>query len=327
MLLSSTAALGQAQVNQIFQSQGPSPSQGPLETVQSGENIPNGTVTGAVGPIVSDSANNTIYVGTPNGGIFVSRNNGSSWSPLTDNQASLSISSLSLDPTDPSRKTLIAGTGLTANGSIGPDQNFIGSGGLRDGLLYTTNGGATWSRLGAATFANQTVADVVSRGSTIVAGTFELSGYPSLIQKTVGGLYRSTDGGATFTLESGAPGFGLPLGPVTSVVGDPTNTSKLYAGVTTPDQTNAGRTSTAIYVSNDTGATWTQIFNSTQSAGTINTTTQTAIRLATGPNGSVAAGVIDLNTSKVVGLFWSGNSGSTWTTLSTPSLNPGDKGR
>ena len=241
MLLASTAAWGQAQVNQVFQSQGPSPSQGPLETVQSAENFPSGTVTGAVGPIVSDPTNNTIYVGTPNGGVFVSHNNGASWSPLTDNQASLSISSLSLDPTDPTHQTLIAGTGLTANGSIGPDQNFIGTGGLRDGLIYTTNGGATWSRLGAATFANQTVADVVSRGTTIVAGTFELSGYPSLIQQTVGGLYRSTDGGTTFTSVSNAPGSGLPLGPVTSIVGDPTNTNKLYAAVTTPDQTNLGR--------------------------------------------------------------------------------------
>jgi hypothetical protein len=156
-LLASTAAWGQPQVNQVFQSQGPSPSQGPFDTIQSADNFPNGTVTGAVGPIVSDPANNTIYVGTPNGGVFASRNNGASWSPLSDNQASLSISSLSLDPTDPTHQTLIAGTGLTANGSIGPDQNFIGSGGLRDGLLYSTNGGTTWSRLGAATFANQTV--------------------------------------------------------------------------------------------------------------------------------------------------------------------------
>jgi autotransporter-associated beta strand protein len=326
MLLSSTAAWGQPQVNQTFQSQGPSPSQGPFDTIQSADNFPNGTVTGAVGPIVSDSSNNTIYVGTPNGGIFASKNNGASWSALTDNQASLSISSLSLDPTDLTHQTLIAGTGLTANGSIGPDQDFIGTGGLRDGLLYTTNGGASWSRLGAATFANQTVADVVSRGSTIVAGTFELSGYPSLIQQTVGGLYRSIDGGTNFTLISGAAGTGLPLGPATSIVGDPTDTSKLYAAVTTPDQTNAGRISTAIYVSNDTGATWTQIFNSGQAAGTINTSTQTAIRLAAGPNGSLAAGVIDLNTHAVVGLFWSGNSGSTWTTLTAPSLNPGNQG-
>ncbi|HXD46994.1 MAG TPA: autotransporter domain-containing protein [Pseudolabrys sp.] len=325
MLLASNAAWGQSQVNQIFQSQGPSPSQGPLETVQSGENYPNGTVTGAVGPIVSDPANNTIYVGTPNGGVFVSRNNGSSWSALSDNQASLSISSLSLDPTDSSHQTLIAGTGLTANGSIGPDQNFIGTGGLRDGLLYTTNGGASWTRLGAATFANQTVADVVSRGATIVAGTYEMSGYPSLIQKTVGGLYRSTDGGSTFTLESGLAGTGLPAGPVTSIVGDPANSSRLYAAVTAPDQTNAGRTSTAIYVSTDTGGTWTQVFGSAQGAGTINTSTQTAIRLAAGPNGSLAAGVINLSTSRVIGLFWSGNSGASWAALPTPSLNPGNQ--
>lgn len=321
MLLASPAAWSQTQVNQTFLSQGPSPSQGPLETVQSGENIPNGTVTGAVGTIVSDPVNNTIYVGSPNGGIFVSRDNGATWSSLTDNQALLSISSLSLDPTDPAHKTLIAGTGLTANGSVA--STYVSTGGLRDGLLYSNDGGATWTRLGASTFANQTVSDVVSRGSVIVAGTYELSGtFVAPIQKTAGGLYRSTDGGATFAPLSGGSS-GLPNGPVTSIVGDPANTSKLYAAVTAPDQTNAGRASTAIYVSNDTGATWTQIFNSTQSAGVINTSTQTAIRLAAGPNGSLAAGVIDLSTSKVVGLFWSGNSGSTWTTLTAPNLNPG----
>ena len=323
MLLASPAR-SQTQVNQTFLSQGPSPSQGPLETVQSGENIPNGTVTGAVGTIVSDPTNNTIYLGTPNGGIFVSHNNGATWTALTDNQASLSISSLSLDPTDPTHKTLIAGTGLTANGSVA--SSLASTGGLRDGLLYSTDGGTSWNRLGASTFANQTVSDVVSRGNTIVAGTYELSGtgFTSPIQKTFGGLYRSTDGGATFSLLSNG-GVGLPTGPVTSIVSDPTNTSKLYAAVTAPSlaPTNVGLGSTAIYVSNDTGATWTQIFNSTQSAGLINTSTQTAIRLAAGPNGSLAAGLIDLTTSKVIGLFWSGNSGSTWTTLTAPNLTPG----
>jgi hypothetical protein len=93
MLFASPVAWSQTQVNQTLLSQGPSPSQGPLETVQSGENIPNGTVTGAVGTIVSDPTNNTIYLGSPNGGVFVSHNNGATWSALTDNQASLSISS------------------------------------------------------------------------------------------------------------------------------------------------------------------------------------------------------------------------------------------
>jgi hypothetical protein len=319
-----TAAVAQLQANQNFVTQGPFPSSGPLFTVQSGDAPPYGNVAGAVGPVVADPLDaNTLFVGTPAGGIWKTTNGGTTWTPLTDKQATLSISSLAFDPTDPTRNTLIAGTGLTANGTVcsaGPCFS-TGSGGLRNGLLYTQDGGNTWTSLGAATLANQSVVGVAARGNVIVAATYEISGFP--FDRHVGALYRSTNGGAGFTQISGAAGTGLPSGPVTSLVGDPTNPNRLYAAVTAPNASGAAKASTAIYVSDNNGANWTQTFGAAQSGGTIQSSTQTVIKLATGPGGSIAAGVVDLNTRQTTGLFWSGNSGAAWTQLPTPALNDG----
>src|SRR5262245_15057725 len=168
-----TTSFAQLQINQTFVPQGPSPVFGPTNNVQSGDDPPNGNVVGAVGPVVTDPLDaNTLFVGTPWGGIWKTSNGGASWKPLTDKQASLSIASLAFDPTDPTRNTLIAGTGLTANGSVCPSVCFTGSGGLRNGLLYTQDGGNTWTSLGATTFANQSVVGVAARGNLIVAGTY-----------------------------------------------------------------------------------------------------------------------------------------------------------
>jgi len=99
-----SAAAAQVQVNQTFVTQGPSPSFGPTSIVQSGDAPTNGNVAGAVGPVVADPLNaNNFYIGTPGGGVWKTTNGGTTWTPLTDTQASLSISSLSLDPTDLTR--------------------------------------------------------------------------------------------------------------------------------------------------------------------------------------------------------------------------------
>jgi transposase len=319
-----TAATAQLQINQNFVTQGPAPSFGPLETIQSADAPPNGNVAGAVGPVVADPLDaNTFYVGTPAGGIWKTTNGGTTWTPLTDKQASLSIASLSFDPTDPTRKTLIAGTGLTANGTVARDALtfFTGSGGLQNGLLYSQDGGNTWTSLGAAPLANQSVVGVAARGNVMVAGTFEISGLGG--DKNAGALFRSTNGGTTFTQISGGVGTGLPNGPVSSVVGDPNNPNRLYAAVTAPTPNAAGNASTAIFVSNDSGATWNPVFGAAQSGGTIQGNSQTVIKIATGPGGAIAAGVVDLATRRVTGLFWSGNSGATWTQLPAPALNNG----
>src|SRR5262249_40447815 len=66
-----------------------------------------------------------------------------------------------------------------------------------------------------------------------------------------------------------------------------------------------------------------QVFGAAQSGGTIEGANQTGIKIATGPGGAIAAGGVNLATGTVTGLFWSGNSGATWTQLPTPALNNG----
>ncbi len=85
-------------------------------------------------------------------------------------------------------------------------------------------------------------------------------------------------------------GTGLPNGPISSIAGDPNNPNRLYAAVTAPNASAAGNASTALFVSNDTGATWTQVFGAAQSGGTIQGGRQTILKIATGPGGAVAAG-------------------------------------
>src|SRR5262245_3777249 len=320
-----TAATAQLQINQNFVPQGPAPSFGRADIVQSADAPPNGGVAGAVGPVVADPLDpNTLFVGTPLGGIWKTTNGGTTWTPLTDKQATLSIASLAYDPTDANRNTLIAGTGLTANGSI---LGLAASGGLRNGLLYSQDGGNTWTSLGAATLAGQSVAGVAARGNVLVAGTYEISGFASAADRNIGALYRSMDFGANFKKISGDVSTGLPDGPISSIAGDPSNPKRLYAAVTAPDATPAGKASTALWVSDDTGEHWRRVFDSTLSGGKIQSTTQTIIKVATGPGGAVAVAIVNYPTtggSVVTGLFWSGDSGANWKPLQVPPLTSPD---
>jgi photosystem II stability/assembly factor-like uncharacterized protein len=240
VLLLPSVAAAQVQVNQVFSLQGPSPSIGPISVVQSGD-IPGpplqGSVTGAVQVVVADPNDaNKIYVGTPNGGVWATSDGGTFWKALTDKQATLSISSLDIDPTDKTHKTLIAGSGLTSSSCLTSSQCYATSGGNQNGLLYSQDGGKTWKSLGGGSgplltqsgpLSNQTVVGVAARGTTMLAATFQISGFAE--SRTEGGLYLSQDGGP-FKLISGASGANqLPSGPVTSLVGVPGSPNTLYA--------------------------------------------------------------------------------------------------
>src|SRR6185437_17086625 len=120
------AAQNPVQVNQTFIPQGPGPEQGDYNWIGGADRSPNGTDAGAVQSVLPDPAlgAGTIFAASPNGGIWMTTNNGATWSPVTSNQASLSIASLNLDPTDPTGKTIIAGVGMVDNGEYSQNNLF-----------------------------------------------------------------------------------------------------------------------------------------------------------------------------------------------------------
>ena len=259
-------------VAQTFVSQGPGLSIGPASTVQSNDAPPNGTMGAAIQAVLPHPTDaNTMYVGGTNGGIWVTRNGGASWTPLSDKQRSLSIASLAFDPTDASRGTLIAGVGITSNGLVGGVGNVEGRGGQRIGVLYSSNGGASWNELGGATLANKSIVGVAARGSTLLAAAAEPHDAAA-----AGGLYRSVNGGSSFDLVSGTRG--LASGPVSSLAGDAANRNVFFAAVS----------ANGIYKSSNGGADWTQVLS--LGANRI-------ARVATGPNGAIAVGIYDSSPS------------------------------
>ena len=304
LLAAGGIALAPVAFAQTFVPQGPSPSFGPTLIIQSGDAPPNGTVSGAVQAIVTDPTNpNTMYIGATNGGVWVTRNGGANWTPLSDNQRSLSIASLAVDPTN--ANVLIAGTGITSNGSIGPlaPDNVTSRGGPRIGILYSTTGGTSWSELGGATLAGKSIVGVAARGSTILAAAAEPHNAAA-----AGGLFRSVNTGASFAPVTLGSGGGTVA--VTSLAADPNNQSVFYAAV---NSTVAG--DRGVYFSGSSGASW--------SKGLDLGTGQIA-RLATGPASSVAAAIYD-GTGKLVALKLSKNGGASgsWVDLAVPSINPG----
>ena len=300
------ATLAPPATAQTFVPQGPSPSSGPLDIVQSGDGPRNGTtgtVSGGIQAVVADPVDaSTMYLGAVNGGVWATHNGGATWTPLTDKQASLSVAGLALDPTDPARQKLYAAIGITSNGALGGGERA----GQLPGLLYSPDGGATWRVLAGSasqgvSLQDKSIVAVAARGSTILAASAQ-----PWNTAAAGGLYRSDNGGATFTDVTPAGG------QVTSLVSDASRTNYFYAAVSA---TNVGQR--GIYTSDISGNSWTRVL----ALGA-----NQAAKLATGPGGSVVAAVYDTSmgaNGKLVAVYLSQNYGASWKPLSAPNATPG----
>jgi hypothetical protein len=137
---------------------------------------------------------NILYVGAVNGGVWKTTNATAvnpNWTPLTDNFPSLSIGALEFDPTDATRRTLVAG--------IGRFSSFGRSGGPLTGLLRSTDGGDNWTPISHPLLV-ENISGVAARGATLlVAANLTFVGIN-------GGLFRSVDGGTSWVLVSGSNG-------------------------------------------------------------------------------------------------------------------------
>ncbi len=134
-------------------------------------------VSGRISAIATDPGNPThVLVGAANGGVWESYDRGASWAPRTDDAATLTIGAIAFDPAAPS--TVLAGTGE------GNWWSWLGT-----GVLRSTDGGTKWAPLATQPFVGQGFHDLAfapAHGGTVYAAT-------------TGGLYVSTDGGATWT--------------------------------------------------------------------------------------------------------------------------------
>jgi len=127
----------------------------------------------------------TVYIGSANGGVFKSVNSGVNWVPLTDATPIMSVGALAIDPSD--AQTVYVGTG-EANGSV---DSYDGN-----GLWRTRDGGLTWQCLGleaTARIAEVAIDPQDPQHLLVAAMGKQFSTGPDR------GLYRSTDGGATWS--------------------------------------------------------------------------------------------------------------------------------
>jgi hypothetical protein len=128
----------------------------------------------------------TWYVAVGSGGVWKTETAGAAWTPIFDAQGSYSIGCVTLDPSNP--ETVWVGTGENVSG------RHVGFG---DGVYKSLNGGKTWTNMGLARSEHIGRILVDPRDSDVVYVAAEGPLWSSGGER---GLYKTTDGGKTWTL-------------------------------------------------------------------------------------------------------------------------------
>jgi hypothetical protein len=122
---------------------------------------------------------NTYYIGSPAGGVWKTTNKGVSWTALSDRWPTMGVSSIAINPANPS--IVIAGTG---------DYHGFDTPGI--GFMRSSNAGLTWS-----------VATAPGIGSSMITRIVFNPSNPNIVLASAGGgggdgIWRSTDAGQSW---------------------------------------------------------------------------------------------------------------------------------
>ena len=192
------------------------------------------------------SPSKTFYVAAAAGGIWKSPNNGVTWKPLFDDKEISSMGMLAIAPSD--TNIVWAGTGEPNS------RNTIEPGA---GVYKSTNGGETWTFMGLRETQHIGRVQIDPRNANVV---YVAALGPAWKAGGDRGLYKTTDGGATWKLiKAGANGH---TGAI-DVQLDPSNPDVIYLSMweryRTPYSLNSGGVGSGLFKSTDGGATWTEI--------------------------------------------------------------------
>ncbi|HET6400322.1 MAG TPA: FlgD immunoglobulin-like domain containing protein [Candidatus Kapabacteria bacterium] len=148
----------------------------------------------------------------------------------------------------------IFSAGCTTALAIDPtNTNIIYAGATSGGVWKSTNQGANWVSLTDLVIPNQSVASIAidpKNHNTIYVGTG--NGYASIDELTGTGLYKSENGGGTWT-RIGASSL---TGTIVKVFVDPVHSNIILA--------SAYNSSRGVYRSTDSGATWAKVYVAAQ---------------------------------------------------------------
>lgn len=230
---------------------------------------------GRTSAVAIDPTNaNIMYVGSPAGGIWKSTDAGSTWTPMSDQLPQIGVSGIAIDHTNPNTIFISIGD------KDASDTYSIG-------VLKSTDGGLTWGTTG-----------LTFTGTGNQAG--DLIMHPTnnqiILCATSTGLYRTIDGGTTWTVEQSG---NFSQGSVRFKPNDPT---VVYA-----------TTSNQFYKSTNTGDTFTIV-----STGLSASTSTSRMILDVTPADNTYVYVLSINGSNALnGIYRSTNSGASFTATQT----------
>jgi photosystem II stability/assembly factor-like uncharacterized protein len=260
---------------------GPSPISG-----ESGDNGAPRSDSGRVASIaISENKNlKTVYVGAANGGVWSSHNDGTTWTPLTDDQATLATGSVAVDPNNPN--TVYVGTG---------EQHFSADSRYGRGILKSTDGGKNWTTLGADVFGGYHIGKVA----------VDPNNSSNVWVAADNGLYESTDAGQTWDVKWSTQGN---LSKPTDVYIDKNNQGVIYMS-----SMRGG-----LYKSTDGGNTFTLLGKGTlpnyETKSTMYNASLAVVEGAVGQPDTIYSSYSD-GYGNLMGMFKSIDSGETWNPL------------
>lgn len=301
------------------------------EPIQYGQTFgsPRNNVSGRISALALDPrydgvSNRTIYLGSAQGGLWKSDDNGENWRPLTDDQKTQAVGAIAIDPKAP--ETVYVGLGEGSRCAL----CYYGS-----GLLKSTDGGRNWRLItgpNAPTAPNlpvfnnaaftKIVIDPVNTSTIYATTTYGNTAHASSIGQQLSisqvGLWKSIDGGENWTNLD--PGATNGLFSAHDVAVDPLNPNIVYVGMRT----------IGIYrsLSKGSSGSWQLLTKGlpdvgNNSSGTGSTSPYRRVALSIGPpvapsTASTIYAAFAAANDELLGIYRSVDNGENWTIVNSP---------